>query len=74
MHAVSANFSTSIYILSVVPVHSLLIIVESKAISPATIGYIHCLARDIENVDINTGWKSNIFGYMSRGDKVYKVI
>ena len=37
-------------------------------------GRIHCLARVMVKLAITTGWKSNIFGYMSRGEMVPLVI
>jgi hypothetical protein len=33
-------------------------------------GSIFCLARVMVKLAITTGWKSNIFGYISRGDIV----
>ena len=39
-----------------------------------TMGKIHCLARVIVKEVDTTGWKSSIFGYMSRGLRVPEVI
>ena len=35
-----------------------------------TIGHMHCLASVIVNDAMVTGRKSNIFGYISKGDSV----
>lgn len=36
------------------------------------IGRMHCRANFMGTLSIITGSKSNIFGYISKGDKVYK--
>ena len=37
-------------------------------------GRMHCRASVMVNDAMVTGWKSNIFGYMSRGDRVPEVM
>ena len=41
---------------------------------PYTIGRIQGLASVMVNDAIVTGWKSRIFGYISKGDKVPEVM
>ena len=35
---------------------------------------MHCLAKVIVKLDMITGWKSSILGYMSKGDNVPDVM
>lgn len=39
-----------------------------------TIGRMQGLAKVIVKLDIMTGWKSRIFGYISRGERVPEVM